>query len=99
MLNATKKKKLCLQCQACCRLVYIPTKLPDKRDEPFYKARGIKFIKVKGTLHAAIPSRCPNLTVAGCAIYNNRPDACKDYDGREDPLLKDICLWRVSNQG
>lgn len=99
MLNATKKKRLCLQCQACCKLVYIPTNAMSQKDLSFYFARGIKFIRVKGTPCAAVPSICPQLTKQGCKIYDSRPEDCRDYNGLEDPILKDICLWKVENQG
>ena len=98
-LNATKKKKLCLKCQACCKVLYIPTSFPRKEDLEFYKARGVTFGNIKGVLHAIIPSVCPQLTKEGCSIYDKRPEACMYYDGRKDPLLKDICLWKKENQG
>lgn len=97
-LNKSKKEKLCIRCQACCKLLYIPTTQPLIKEESdgseFYKERGIKFCVLYGVLYAAIPSECPQLTKEGCKIYSRRPQSCQEYDGRKDPLMKDICLWR-----
>lgn len=99
MLNNTKKKKLCIKCQACCKLLYIPTKSPSKGALKFYTIRGCSFIKVKGEFCVAVSSICPQLTKEGCKIYDNRPEDCMDYDGRKDPILKHVCLWDTANQG
>lgn len=95
----TKIRKLCLQCQACCKLIYIPTSRPNRENLKFYTARGIRFINNNGVFCAAVPSVCPQLTPQGCKMGDNRPEDCKAYDGRKDPLLKSVCLWDTKNQG
>lgn len=99
MLNATKKKKLCIRCQACCKTIAIPTKQPNTEAMKFYKARGGRLVRINGAHRMAVPSICPQLTKDGCKIYDNRPEDCKNFDGRKDPLVGSVCLWKVSNQG
>jgi Fe-S-cluster containining protein len=58
----------------------------------FYKARGAKsVIQLNGRYWAVWPWKCPHLTKVGCDIYEHRPQACREYDGRDDPLMKGIC--------
>ena len=99
MSISTKRRKLCLKCQACCKLIYIPIIHPSNEAIEFYEARGCTFIASQGVRCIAIPSICPQLSPQGCKIYDNRPEACRDYDGRKDPLLKSVCLWDTANQG
>jgi len=98
-LNATKKRKLCIRCQACCKILAIPTPMPDKDGMEFYKARGCKVFRYKGSIRVIIPHICPQLTKEGCKIYANSPLDCMEFDGRKDLLVGDICLWKKSNQG
>lgn len=98
-LNATKKRKLCIRCQECCKILAVPTPKPGKDALEFYKARGCKMIKYRGTLHLLISHTCPQLTKDGCKIYDKRPLDCQEFDGRRDLLVGDVCLWTKSNQG
>ena len=97
-LNTTKKKKLCIRCQACCKILAIPTPKPDKNAAEFYKARGGRMVKYKGTNRLVIPHICPQLTKEGCKIYDRRPSDCQEFDGRNDLLVGDLCLWKKENQ-
>lgn len=36
---------------------------------------------------------CQHLTKNSCAVYKNRPSACKDFDGRTMFFDVDKCLW------
>ena len=38
-----------------------------------------------------VPSVCPHLTEHGCDIYEGRPKHCREYDGRFDPYMQDLC--------
>lgn len=98
-LNATKKKKLCLKCQACCKLIAIPTLRPSERDMIFYRARGCRLALFKGVLCMVVPSVCPQLSKEGCKIQDNKPADCQDSDGRKNPVTAGICLWSKSNHG
>jgi len=98
-LNATKKKKLCLKCQACCKAIAIPTLRPSERDMIFYKARGCKLSQFKGALCIVIPSICPQLSKDGCKIQDKKPMDCQDFDGRKHPVTAGICLYNRANHG
>ena len=95
----TKKSKLCIACQACCKVFYVPTRVKSKEEMELYKLRGCKVANFKGNQVIIVPLHCPQLTPQGCRIYGNRPDVCKAYDGTKDPLMKHKCLWIKSNQG
>jgi Fe-S-cluster containining protein len=98
-LNHTKKKKLCVKCQACCKILAVPTPAPSKDAMEFYKARGCRMVKYKGVNRLVISHTCPQLAKDGCKIYSNRPLDCQEFDGRRDLLVGDACLWTKSNQG
>ncbi len=98
-LNATKKKKLCLKCQACCKMIAVPTQRPSETDMIFYKARGGRLAPFKGVLCMVVPSICPQLSKDGCKIQDKKPTDCQDFDGRKNPITADICLWGKSNHG
>jgi len=103
------KQRLCLGCLECCRRLLFPVKVPPmlgKSDDEatramieFYTAHGCE---ARGQLSAAgvayvtviAPVPCPHLTAGGCDIYADRPDVCRRYDGRLDPVLKDVCRWK-----
>lgn len=89
------RQELCLKCKKCCALIGIETK---HRYEPdlveFYKTRGFKCYNINGGyLGVVLNFPCPHLTDTGCDIYKNRPNVCRNFDGRENFLTKDFCLW------
>jgi Fe-S-cluster containining protein len=59
----------------------------------FYTARGCDVKLVPGGLLAImVHSPCPHLQPNGaCDDYDNRPQVCKDYDGRWDPNMREKC--------
>ena len=95
----TKKEKLCVACQACCKVFYVPTKISATKEYIFFTLRGCKVKNYKGNQVVVVPLPCPHLTPKGCSIYSERPDICKEYDGTKDPLMKHKCLWDKKNQG
>ena len=97
-LNTPEHSKLCLQCLACCKILAIPTDRFLISDIKFYEARGCKLTMLEGKFHIVMPYHCPHLTPQGCDIYDARPLACRNYDGREDSLMEDVCLWREENR-
>ena len=87
------KSELCLECLECCKFVRIPVlHMTDDLGE-FFKARGISLSHESGMLFAIIRHICPWLTPKGCKIYEDRPNICREYDGRDDPVVD--CKWVV----
>jgi Fe-S-cluster containining protein len=87
---------LCLSCMACCKVFVIPIRLEDtpERCREVYEARGYEFKYLEPDKALLVShSPCPHLTEGGCDIYDTRPQACRDYDGRHDPWMKGKCLW------
>ncbi len=98
----SRKQRLCIECQKCCRNVAIYTH-PDfyncsaKEVRNFYKLRGFDVQKENGALLLSLPLPCPHLTQDGCNIYEKRPQSCRDYDGIDD--LGEECLWsKIENK-
>ena len=91
----TKEEMICIGCGKCCQVVtftinYTVKKQCDEMVE-FYKARGFRVKTHKDCIEVIIPTVCPNLTKYGCSTYGSRPELCKKYDGRDDPIIKDVC--------
>ena len=89
-------QEACIKCKKCCKVMVVETVYPA---EPYYveyfQTRGFEVLEhPSGRIilrHWNIP--CPNLSNKegeGCLIYPNRPQTCRDYDGRE---LGNECLW------
>ena len=94
ILTDQEKSKLCMECQWCCKWVFLPLAIGPNY-LPFYKGvRGmdIKFHNFNPWLVLYAP--CQHITPEGCAIYKNRPEACKDFDGRKMIFYSDKCLWK-----
>ena len=90
-----RKSELCLKCLRCCEVIKLVfEKPPSQTMMEFYKVRGCKvgYEKETGYFFLSIPCKCPQLTLNGCAIYENRPQACRDYDGRLDSTVD--CMWK-----
>ncbi len=100
-LNTHERQEFCLGCHACCKALYIPIdrSLLDKEATEFYLAHGCTFTTQQGRLSIVVPSVCAQLTFQGCKIYSARPKACRDWDGRQDLLLNNVCLWKEKNRG
>lgn len=92
-MNENNKSKLCLQCMECCRYIGIVSATNTQEDREFYELRGFETIIKGGFLIVLMPNVCQHLKVNGCSIYEERPAHCRNYDGREDPFMKDVCLW------
>lgn len=99
-LTPELKNELCLKCMECCKHTLIPTPYTTYQSSEvtkeavyFYKTKGFIVKVFSGRVFIHIQGNCPNLTKKGCKIYNVRPSGCVKYDGRLDPLLRDICFW------
>ena len=87
------KSELCIECQECCKILRIPIgQFPTSNTRDFYAARGIKIISFDFYLWLVLPHTCAQLTPQGCKIYEDRPLACRAYDGRTDPVVN--CKWK-----
>ncbi|MBI5641062.1 MAG: YkgJ family cysteine cluster protein [Nitrospirae bacterium] len=92
-----EKERLCLSCMKCCREVIVYThpvlySCPAEMLVEFYQARGFSVTRLKeDAIILSFKHDCQHLTPAGCDIYDQRPEACRDYSGIED--FGDECLW------
>jgi len=91
----SNEQKVCMKCQECCRwLTFILSAETAITLQEFYEVRGCKIKDVPGNPKAKavmVPTICPNITPWGCDIYQRRPRACRDYDGRDDPFIGEKC--------
>jgi len=108
MNNIEKKKsELCMSCLECCKWMiftvpYSVNTLKAFYANQYYLARGCRVVDVGHSryVQVLVPSICPQLNEDfGCMIYENRPEACRLYDGRKDPFLKNICKWSELEEG
>lgn len=92
----SRKQKLCIECQKCCKNIAVYThpdfyECSEKEVLAFYKMRGCDVQKENGAFLLSFPLPCPHLTLDGCSIYEKRPQTCREYNGIED--FGDGCLW------
>ena len=101
MILTAEQQKICIKCGECCRWMTFTLNIPEaKRRQKFiefYKVREcVVKIEEEQTV-VMIPHICPHLKDDGCDIYEDRPIACREYNGRYDPHLKYKCQlpeWR-----
>ena len=98
----TKEQEICVACQECCKWMSFTLDIPDLKRRTkfieFYNVRGCSMQEVDGKLVVMIPHVCPHLVSDGCAIYKYRPIACREYDGRLDPVLRHKCKLPVNGE-
>ena len=91
-----KKSQLCLECMECCKILKIPHReFPTLSIRAFYEVRGCTILLERGIFYIIVPYFCPHLTPKGCDIYEDRPQDCKNYDGRDDSAVN--CKWKELN--
>ena len=97
----TEEQKICIQCQECCHWMTFTLLINDPalwmKYREFYQARGCKIKTTNSQMTIMINKKCPHLTANGCDCYETRPQACREYDGRQDLFLKERCKlpqWR-----
>jgi Fe-S-cluster containining protein len=91
-----KKKKTenkCGACHYCCEvLTFAFPGMPDFEAKSFYQTRGVDFKYGRSMTYATIEYPCIHLKKGfGCQIYEKRPKACRELDGRRNPVTKDRC--------
>lgn len=91
----TSNEQICVECQECCKWMSFTLDVREMKRiakiTEFYKARGCEVKYLKTGIVVMIPHICPHLKKGGCDIYKTRPIACREYDGRKDPLIKEKC--------
>ena len=98
MLTEERKSELCLECLECCKSLTFMFG-SEKRDAvskmtmEFYATRGCTVHNIEEMFFVEVPNKCPHLSAFGCAIYAERPMACRLYDGRKHPVIRQRCLW------
>jgi Fe-S-cluster containining protein len=108
-----KNSIICVKCNECCKWMTFTLRpetkrLMDKYTE-FYKARSCKVKQAVGgadgnpayVLTVMVPYMCGhlNLVTGMCDVYDRRPQLCREYDGRWDPDMQDICQLPVESNG
>ena len=87
----------CIKCgHECCKWIGWTTSEMSGRSLEFYIARGAKVLSAdiegKRIYRIYIKDTCPHLVEGeGCAIYARRPLACIEFEGKLDPLTRDVC--------
>ncbi len=96
-----QKSQLCLSCQACCKLSYVEVSqnLQNQPNLTFLSFKGFEFFTQGEHLFLILKKPCQHLTPKGCKVYAERPQACKGFDGRKDPLIAKQCLWNKLKEG
>ena len=91
-----RKQELCLSCLECCKVIAfpLPIEYSKKHVLEFYKVRGWEVVNYNRFYLAVKKEVCPQLSINGCTIYDSRPETCKAYDGRYDPIVADKCKWK-----
>ena len=95
-LSDEQKSELCMKCYWCCKVLYLPVDMNIMAPHWGEFAGRNLFIRphfASNTWWAILPLPCPNLTDKGCRIYKQRPDVCRNYDGRKDIFYPGKCLW------
>jgi len=94
LLTPEEKSALCLKCQYCCKVAFIPVN-PHSGLVSFYRdVRGIEVRFTEGLNPWFVVNQpCQHLTPKGCRIYDKRPVDCKFFDGREMLFNREKCLW------
>lgn len=96
-MGIMKKKKEdegCGGCTYCCNLLTftMPSELVDFAFREFYKTRNCQLNDTATVTYITVPFPCPHLVEGeGCAIHEDKPLACQEFDGRDHPVTKEVC--------
>jgi Fe-S-cluster containining protein len=83
----------CGDCHYCCEvLTFVSRGVPPSAAREFYKARGCQLHYTKDATFISIDYPCPHLDKEkGCLLEDNKPESCRNFDGRNNPVTKDVC--------
>ena len=87
----TEEEQICIECQECCKTLAVPYYTADNDTIEFYSIRGCERVINDQGAYLLIPFSCPHLIEDGCDIYEDRPEVCREYDGRKVLFMKDKC--------
>lgn len=92
-----RRHELCMGCMNCCKYMAFQTFNPTKEQLHFYQTRGFEVVdEGRGWKALKFMAPCPHLDAEqGCLIYENRPQLCRDFDGRNTNTLKGECAWET----
>jgi len=90
-IEKSKASEICIACQECCRWTTFVLSMPSQMLLDHYKARGFEIKIIGDNFHIMVQTVCPHLKKSGCSIYADRPQVCRNYDGRFDPVMCDRC--------
>ena len=78
--EALDQQKKCLKCRECCEYVEYPVTMLSTEAIEYFIFRGEQmYIDPAGVLMVRQHKPCKYLTEAGCSIYENRPEACREF--------------------
>ena len=100
-ISDDEKSKLCLECMACCKILTFPIHY-NLESTSFYLTRGLRlhYEHRYDMFVVEIPHVCPQLDEEhGCKLYKDRPDACKQFDGRNYAATEGVCKWPKLKEG
>jgi Fe-S-cluster containining protein len=94
--------QLCKECGECCKHIVLPIEKPlDKAlFDGWADARGLEVVgHLGGRVLVKIDHPCPHLTKSEegwiCDQYEDRPDGCRNFDGRYYDYLD--CKWKKAD--
>ena len=87
------KDNPCGDCHYCCEvLTFVSRSIPPSIAREFYKARGCMIHHTKDATFITVPYPCPYLDEEkGCLIEDSKPESCKNFDGRNNPVTRERC--------
>ena len=76
----SNQQDICVTCQGCCTKTIIPIN-PSKQGLELYYTKGVKLYLDMSIRqwYVLIDQPCPELTDAGCYIYDKRPELCRSW--------------------
>jgi hypothetical protein len=96
---------ICKNCGKCCQCLVLPVVKPLQKAlmGDWLKVRGCEIVSEdESAVYVKVDSQCPHLKKSinpveqesgwSCEIYNERPEGCRIFDGRNVPFLD--CAWK-----
>ena len=100
MEHTPEQSVTCIKCNECCKwmtftLEGLSTEQEVAKYTEYYRRRGCRAVLKGRQLAIMVPYMCAVLKITAvggmCRIYDRRPQLCREYDGRLDPHMQDLC--------